>query len=93
MANDKHEQIRTRAYQIWEEEGRPHGRDHHHWVRAEQESGADAPEGQSTEPSPTDHPGMMGDGTEEQNLNQPGKPDARITKDEVEAAFASKTSR
>jgi hypothetical protein len=35
------------------------------------------------------HPGMMGDGTEEQNLNQKGDPSARITKDEVEAAFKS----
>ena len=33
------------------------------------------------------HPGMMGDGTEEQNLNQTGKPDARITEKEVEQAF------
>lgn len=33
------------------------------------------------------HPGMMGDGTEEQNLNQKGNPAARIGKEEVEAAF------
>lgn len=33
------------------------------------------------------HPGMMGDGTEEQNLNQPGNPKARISRDEVEEAF------
>jgi hypothetical protein len=33
-------------------------------------------------------PGMMGDGTEEQNLGQPGNPAARIKKDEVDAAFA-----
>jgi len=33
------------------------------------------------------HPGMMGDGTEEQNLNQRGNPSARITNDEVQAAF------
>jgi len=33
------------------------------------------------------HPGMMGDGTEEQNLGQTGNPKARITEDEVEAAF------
>ena len=26
------------------------------------------------------HPGMMGDGTEEQNLNEPGNPAARIKK-------------
>jgi hypothetical protein len=34
------------------------------------------------------HPGMLGDGTEEQNLNQKGKPEARIKEDEVDAAFA-----
>ena len=34
------------------------------------------------------HPGMMGDGTEEQNLGQPGNPAVRIKKDEVDAAFA-----
>jgi hypothetical protein len=33
------------------------------------------------------HPGMMGDGTEEQNLNQPGDPSKRITEDEVDEAF------
>lgn len=33
------------------------------------------------------HPGMMGDGTEEQNLNQKGNPAARIDEDEVVAAF------
>jgi hypothetical protein len=33
------------------------------------------------------HPGMMGDGTEEQNLSERGNPAARIKKDEVESAF------
>lgn len=33
------------------------------------------------------HPGMMGDGTEEQNLGQTGDPAARITEDEVKEAF------
>ena len=37
--------------------------------------------------SPAQHPGMMGDGTEEQNLDQPGTPAARIKKEEVDAAF------
>jgi hypothetical protein len=36
--------------------------------------------------------GMMGDGTEEQNLNQPGHPEARITEEEVQEAFGSKTA-
>jgi hypothetical protein len=33
------------------------------------------------------HPGMMGDGTEEQNLGQRGDPKARIKKEDVDAAF------
>jgi hypothetical protein len=33
------------------------------------------------------HPGMMGDGTEEQNLGQRGNPAARIKQGEVSAAF------
>ncbi len=37
------------------------------------------------------HPGMMGDGTEEQSLNELGNPAARIKKDEVTAAFDPKT--
>jgi hypothetical protein len=39
------------------------------------------------------HPGMMGDGTEEQNLGQPGNPGARIKKDEVDAAFAKDSAK
>jgi hypothetical protein len=39
------------------------------------------------------HPGMMGDGTEEQNLGQPGNPAARIKKDEVDAAFAKSAKK
>jgi hypothetical protein len=39
------------------------------------------------------HPGMMGDGTEEQNLGEPGNPAARIKKDEVEAAFGKKDAK
>ena len=46
------------------------------------------PDAKTTKPkSATPHPGMMGDGTEEQNLGQPGNPEARIKKDEVDAAF------
>ncbi|MBS0333719.1 MAG: hypothetical protein JSS35_13205 [Proteobacteria bacterium] len=38
------------------------------------------------------HPGMMGDGTEEQNLNQKGDPSARITEAEVKEAFKDQES-
>ncbi len=29
--------VQLRSYQIWEKEGRPHGRDREHWFRAERE--------------------------------------------------------
>lgn len=35
--NDREEQIRARAHQIWEEEGRPEGREQEHWNRAARE--------------------------------------------------------
>ena len=41
----------------------------------------------------TPHPGMMGDGTEEQNLGQRGDPAARIRKAEVDTAFAKGTKK
>ncbi|MBB2673678.1 UNVERIFIED_ORG: hypothetical protein GGE44_003247 [Rhizobium esperanzae] len=37
MATDKHEQIRRRAYEIWEAEGRPEGADLRHWMQARDE--------------------------------------------------------
>jgi hypothetical protein len=39
------------------------------------------------------HPGIMGDGTEEQNLNERGNPAARIKKNEVDAAFGKQSSK
>jgi hypothetical protein len=39
------------------------------------------------------YPGMMGDGTEEQNLGQRGNPKARIKKKEVTAAFGKPRSK
>lgn len=38
--------------------------------------------------APPPFPGMMGDGTEEQNLNQRGDKSARISQSDVQAAFA-----
>jgi hypothetical protein len=39
------------------------------------------------------HPGMMGDGTEEQNLDERGEPAARIKKEEVDAAFGKNAKK
>jgi hypothetical protein len=35
--NDLHERVRRRAYELWESEGRPAGREHDHWFQAERE--------------------------------------------------------
>jgi Protein of unknown function (DUF2934) len=54
MADDQdlEERIRERAFQIWDREGRPHGRDREHWDMARRElMGADdAPPLQPPEP-------------------------------------------
>jgi hypothetical protein len=41
---DREDRIRRRAYEIWEREGRPHGREQEHWDRAVQEIEAEEPE-------------------------------------------------
>jgi hypothetical protein len=38
MHSDQQERVRARAYELWEQEGRPEGRDQTHWFEAEQES-------------------------------------------------------
>jgi hypothetical protein len=37
MSPEQEQAIRARAYAIWEEEGRPDGKDVEHWLRAESE--------------------------------------------------------
>ena len=39
------------------------------------------------------HPGMMGDGTQEQSLSECGNPAARIKKREVKAAFGKHNAK
>src|SRR5947207_5704201 len=43
MGMSRQDRIRERAYQLWEEAGRPSGRDLEHWARAEAELLAAAP--------------------------------------------------
>jgi len=37
LSNEQHQQIQKRAYQLWEERGRPLGSPEEDWLRAEQE--------------------------------------------------------
>ncbi len=48
MDQDHQERIRQRAHEIWESEGRPEGRDAHHWSQAEQELRGQSHEGDQT---------------------------------------------
>jgi hypothetical protein len=42
-SRNEQEAIARRAYEIWEAEGRPHGRDREHWEAAARELGSSAP--------------------------------------------------
>ncbi|MDX2185844.1 MAG: DUF2934 domain-containing protein [Opitutaceae bacterium] len=35
--NSRHEEIARRAYELWEQEGRPHGTHERHWLNAERQ--------------------------------------------------------
>jgi hypothetical protein len=38
MENNGDERVRSRAYELWEKDGRPDGRDKEHWSQAERET-------------------------------------------------------
>jgi hypothetical protein len=52
MATDRDEDLRNRAYRIWESEGRPDGMEAEHWARAERELAAEAAGGSPAEAAP-----------------------------------------
>jgi len=44
MGHDRDDRIRKRAHELWELEGRPHGKEREHWEQAERElGGSDQP--------------------------------------------------
>jgi len=48
--DDRKRRVERRAYELWETEGRLHGRDLDHWLRAERETeGAQKPKPQAAE--------------------------------------------
>jgi Protein of unknown function (DUF2934) len=51
------ERIRRRAYDIWESEGRPHGRDEEHWRRAQQDVARESRSGAGTQAVPASRVG------------------------------------
>lgn len=59
----KHERIRNRAYQIWEEEGRPEGADLRHWLQA-----ADQLADKTDDEALRENLSVLGEPTEEGNV-------------------------
>jgi hypothetical protein len=54
MQDDREARIRERAHAIWEEEGRPTGREQAHWDRAAAEIDADGGGVQDVDPNKPD---------------------------------------
>lgn len=61
MAEDREHRIRERAYRIWEDQGRPHGRHEDHWRQASQET-ADELFAQAGSGEALDRPGSLDGG-------------------------------
>ncbi|WP_313526707.1 DUF2934 domain-containing protein [Shinella sp.] len=56
--DDQSERIRKRAHEIWEEEGRPEGREYSHWLRARADIQAEDGEKPKRPVSPLDFLGL-----------------------------------
>jgi hypothetical protein len=69
MNDDRNRRVQSRAYSLWEDEGRPHGRHEEHWRQAEQEMGEGdgAPTGEMA-------PGSGQVASEDAPMAQPGAP-------------------
>jgi hypothetical protein len=48
MTNERDDHIRRRAHEIWEREGRPHGRHEEHWAQAAREIEGESSGGRTT---------------------------------------------
>lgn len=69
MSEDREQRIRERAHRIWEEEGRPEGREDEHWRRAERE--IDAANAGDVLPAPDDAQARGGAGAPADPLRNP----------------------
>ncbi len=67
------EQIRQRAYQIWEREGRPHGREREHWATAKLELAREAQPAATKAPAKRTRAATLKEDPEADNLGKPSK--------------------
>ena len=81
MSDDRAKRIAERAYELWEQEGRPEGRHHEHWIEAERQlDGASETSGQqkSRQDRPTG-PGVASQGQQQSSPPGVGGSDSRQT--------------
>ncbi|WPY93952.1 DUF2934 domain-containing protein [Limimaricola variabilis] len=62
MADDREERIRQRAYDLWQREGAPEGRDQDHWHEAVAQIDAEMAEGNEVAPGTAAAAGLAGRG-------------------------------
>jgi len=71
--DEREKRIRDRAYRIWEEEGRPHGREAEHWALAREAVAIEENEDLTLKPNPAaDHPASaeLAEPVEEASIQQ-----------------------
>lgn len=71
--NARQQRIRETAYHLWEEDGRPQGRDLEYWERARELVGMEESRGAGLLPNPMTHPTMgtgEPEGVEEAEIQQ-----------------------
>jgi hypothetical protein len=76
MTPDREEEIRKRAYKMWEREGSPEGREKDHWADAERDlsmGGSEAPATTGTSAGPSSPENKAADKPQNQGLNQDQK--------------------
>lgn len=95
MSDDRQDVIRARAYQLWEDEGRPEGREEMHWRQASRdmeeatdeaasitEPAVTAMETEAPAPAEEPRPGKPKAGTDTKNGSAPAKV-AKLRKSKV----------
>ena len=64
MGDDREDRIRARAYELWQRDGSPEGRENDHWIEAEQELDAEnTGAGSAVSPEPAPQPSKGGTGS------------------------------
>jgi Protein of unknown function (DUF2934) len=70
MTPEREARIRERAYQLWEEDGRPVGRDAEFWERAEELIGMEENADAALRPNPLAHPTREENPVEEAEIQE-----------------------